>query len=1400
MADVERLIKAGSTLGLAGEELNNWVTTQWAEQEKKRKEEIDMLKMEKEKNWQKQQLVEKELELERLRMERQVTSPSASPASSPREHEDHSSRRSLARSPKLPCFDDKQDQIDSYLLRFERYAAVCGWEKSDWAIHLSALLKGKALEVYTRLQEDEALDYDRCRDALLRRYNLTQDGFLEKFRNSRPEAGERMSQFRTRLQTYLDKWLHLAGKDKTRPEDIMDLFVMEQLINACGNNLVVFLKERKPKTSDDIVELAEKYIDAHGQSGAYSKGSRDTKIAPSRPQASSHSDSRFAGVQCRKCHKFGHIERFCKSAKAVSAVQLGSRPTCNYCGLNNHTEEKCWKKQRKLGEIKQKCSVVSNSESIVAAGYCPCKNTVITAACTGHVISAPKMPIAVGFIDGKEVTVLRDSGCSCVVVRKGLASNQAQRKKVVPINLADGTTINAPVTVAKLDCPFFTGETEVVEMESPLYDVILGNIDGAKCPGIIQQSEALAMETRSSTQKGVKKLLTPSLAGTKITVEGLKEKQAGDPSLEICRKQAQTGEVNHTGKRNNSWYGYEKGVLVRFFQSPTINFGDVFRQVIVPTELRTTVMQLAHDCIMSGHLAARKTTERILHDFYWPGIWKDVGHFCRSCDQCQRSAPKGQTGKVPLSTVPLIDKPFSRIAVDIVGPILPASNRGNRYILTVVDYCTRYPEAVALKSIDTETVAEALVDIFSRTGVPKEMLSDRGTQFTSELMVEVCRLLSVKQLMTTAYHPQCNGLVEKFNSTLKGMLKRLAADRPKDWDRYLNAALFAYREVPQESLGFSPFELLYARPVRGPMTILRELWTEDIADEEVKTTYQYVVDLREKMERVIDVAHENLKIASKRYKKHFDRKAKVRRFEKGDKVLLLLPTKSNKLQLKWQGPFVIIEKSGENNYKVEVGRAHRTYHANMLRKYWDRESTDVHHQQLGVLQCAVAALIDEEEDSEEVQHKRLKINTLNLKQTESYEDVHMGEELKDNQRKELRSMLAEFTDVLSDVPGRTSAYIYDIKLTSSTPVRRKPYPTPQARQAEFNTEVQAMLKAGIIEPSDSPYSSPPIIVKKKDGTNRYCVDFRQINNISIFDAEPMPRLDELFQQIGAECQSISKIDLCKGYWQVPLSDNSKPITAFPTDQGLMQFRVMPFGLQCAPAAFSRLMRKVLKGVPNVKNYIDDIVIHNTTWEEHLISLRAVFTKLREAGLTAKPSKCTLANKHVEFLGHKIGSGVLSSVMDKVEAIKKAKPPQNKTQLRSFIGLASFYRRYVPNFAAITSPLTDLTRKNMPNRIVWGEPQQRAFDKLKSVLTMEPVLQLPNFEKQFIVAVEASDTGLGAILLQEHEGEKRPVSYLSRKLLPREQNYSVVEKECLALVWAVKNLSAYLIGKGIYCGN
>jgi hypothetical protein len=265
------------------------------------------------------------------------------------------------------------------------------------------------------------------------------------------------------------------------------------------------------------------------------------------------------------------------------------------------------------------------------------------------------------------------------------------------------------------------------------------------------------------------------------------------------------------------------------------------------------------------------------------------------------------------------------------------TDRKNRYILTMVDYATRYPEAVALSSIETEKVAEALVDMFSRLGIPEEMLTDCGTQFTSELMSEVSRLLSLKQLTTTPYHPICNGLVEKFNGSLKQMLKRMCHERPKDWDKYLNAVLFAYREVPQESLGFSPFELLYGRTVRGPVTILKELWSGKTDDDEIKTTYQYVLDLQERLEETCRLAQENLAKSSRRYQKYYDRKARARSFKQGNKVLVLLPSKHNKLLLHWKGPFVVEEVVNKLDYRVNMNGKLKTFHANMLNTVREKE-------------------------------------------------------------------------------------------------------------------------------------------------------------------------------------------------------------------------------------------------------------------------------------------------------------------------------------------------------------------------------------------------------------------------------------------------------------------------------
>lgn len=985
--DVEKLIKAGSQLSLKGEALQAWVEAQIkSEAEKKEREaalekerrkeereiEKERIREERERDIERQQRVREEndnlrlqLELEAMRSQR-VTSLTPERQVAPH------------RNFNMQSFDESQDKMDCYLTRFERLATMNGLDRLEWATHLSACLKGKSLEVYTRMDYQDSLDYEMLKRALLKRYNLTDEGFALRFRSSRPDGGERFSQFVTRITGYLNKWIEMTGKDKTNSEDIIDLFVREQLMNTCSKDLTVFLKERRPGTTDEMVELVENYIEAHGIAGAFSKGQSNQnddkgahvhkKQAPINNDPST--DTKL--VSCQRCGRSGHMAQHCKTpAQGTSILR------CDYCRNAGHTVQNCHKKKRDKAQhyVAVAVSVPScekHNEVTLAWGG------TLQSVMAAQAIDLPfsnNMPVAAGTVNGLPVTVLRDSGCSTIIVRKGLVPGKNTIKRIVPVRMVNGTVEEATVTEITLVSPYYSGTIGALEMESPLYDVIIGNIPGAKSPDMAL--EALAVETRGSAKEKIKSLLTPPASGADVTVKTLINNQNNDDTLAYARALAVSGEKRSRTNSQES-FGYESQVLYRYFTHKIKNNGDTVKQLVLPKDLRPTVLRVAHESILAGHLATKKTFDRIVMEFHWPGIYADVKRFVQSCDNCQRSAPKGRTSKVPVTEVPLIQEPFKRIAVDIIGPILPSSERKYKYILTVVDYCTRYPEAVALKNIDTETVAEALVDIFSRIGIPQEILSDRGSQFTSDLMKEICRLLSVKQLMTTPYHPQCNGLVERFNGTLKGMLKRLATDRPKDWDRYINAALFAYREAPQESLGFSPFELLYARPVRGPMTILRELWTNNIEDEEVKTTYQYVVDLREKMEAVIDIAHQNLKSASAKQKAHFDKSAKQRSFQIGDKVLLLLPTKNNKLQLKWQGPFVVIDKKHTNNYKVDLGKTQRTYHINMLKRYFER----VEEEPKGVLACAVAAVVtdncvaDSESSERDVAEYRFTLRSL----------------------------------------------------------------------------------------------------------------------------------------------------------------------------------------------------------------------------------------------------------------------------------------------------------------------------------------------------------------------------------------------------------------------------------------
>eukprot|EP00057_Strongylocentrotus_purpuratus_P000907 XP_001186509.2 PREDICTED: uncharacterized protein LOC754648 [Strongylocentrotus purpuratus] len=1026
---------------------------------------------------------------------------------------------------------------------------------------------------------------------------------------------------------------------------------------------------------------------------------------------------------------------------------------------------------------------------------------VLSAAASG---SSVEMPVSKGIVNGKLVDVLRDSGCTTVIVRQDLVLEEQFTGEQRTCLLIDRTIRTFQVATIELDTPFFTGKAEALCVLTPVYDIVLGNIYGARQPADPDQDwkpkdhQANAVETRAQKRKAGRTrppLQVPDSLNDIVSVDDLIQAQKEDNALDASRKLAESGEKKISKSGNSSYFIVKKDVLYREYIDATPG-SDVLVQVVVPTKFRNQVLKLAHESILGGHFGTKKTRDKILTHFFWPGMHADIVRYCRSCGPCQRTSPKGKVTKVPLGSTPLIDEPFRRVAMDLVGPIEPATSKGNRYILTVVDYATRYPEAVALRRIDAQTVAEALMDIYSRVGIPREVLTDRGSQFTSELMKEVSRLFSIRQMTTTPYHPACNGLVERFNGTLKSMLRKMCEERPKDWGRYLNPLLFAYRESVQESTGFSPFELLFGRAVRGPLAILREMWTGEVDEPDTKTTYQYVLDLKDRLQLTCEVAQQNLSKSAERYRRQYNKKAKERKFEVDDEVLLLLPSDNNKLLMHWKGPFKVVKKIGQMDYRIDKDGKIKTFHANLLKKYYRREES------AGGFDVAGVSVVDDglseecsEGENEDVNHSSRKdiLHLPNLTPTESLKDVQISPHLDDKQREEVNSLLREYEEVLTDMPGLTNLGKHDIKLVHKEPIKSKPYPLPHALRGKVKEEVQKMIDVGIVESSSSPYASPVVMVKKKDGTIRFCCDYRKLNQVTVTDAEPIPDQEGIFAKLS-RAKYFTKIDLTKGYWQVPLTEEAKELTAFVTPDGLYQFRSMPFGLVNAPASFSRIMRALLRGLHGVDNFIDDILIHTVSFEEHLDTLREVFERLRRANLTARPTKCTVGCVSIEFLGHRIGQGELRPVQDKVDAVQGAARPKTKKQLRSFLGLVGYYRRFVPNFAALAVPLTDRTKKGEPLLVKWGDAEEAAFTTLKKKLASEPILHLPDLDLPFILRTDASDHGLGAILLQETEGKKFPIAYASRKLLPREQRYCVMERECLAVVWGVQKFEPYLYGK------
>jgi len=387
--------------------------------------------------------------------------------------------------------------------------------------------------------------------------------------------------------------------------------------------------------------------------------------------------------------------------------------------------------------------------------------------------------------------------------------------------------------------------------------------------------------------------------------------------------------------------------------------------------------------------------------------------------------------------------------------------------------------------------------------------------------------------------------------------------------------------------------------------------------------------------------------------------------------------------------------------------------------------------------------------------------------------------------------------------GRTDLVKHHIDTGDARPIRQPPRRLPISQQADCEKEVQEMQSKGVIEQGQSPWSSPVVLVRKKDGSLRFCVDYRKLNAVTKFDAFPLPRIDETLDALSG-AKWFTTLDLLAGYWQVGLTPEAKLKSAFSTRSGLYLWNVMPFGLCNAPSTFERLMEGILHGLhwQTCLVYLDDIVIFGRSEAELLERTDQVLQKLGQAGLKVKPHKCSFFARETNYLGHIVCADGVKVCPEKVAAVKDWPAPQCVTEMRSFLGTANYYRRFVAGYASIAAPLCALTKKNAPFK--WTNECQAAFQRLKDELISAPVLAFPVPGAKFVLDTDASGNGIGAVLSQlipagknsrgEPVYDEKVLGYASRTLNDSERNYCVTRKEMLAVVWYVRYFRPYLYGR------
>lgn len=1210
------------------------------------------------------------------------------------------------------------------------------------------------------------ISYRELKESILKELKMTSNEYKRLFYTARKNENESWNQFATKLETLYTYYVNSRKVESL--DDLKQLTISDRLKQVMPDDVRGYVIQNEVKEwlkPKDIAQLAENYEESrnrnkhfprkgNGASKSETQNKRELEKPPThfRNEEAGHHD-KHNYVRWGRYGRFHRNERRNEKSGAIRTENEDST-------------------------IPKLIGKVSNG---VNNGLTKRDNAKLVKVMNGNCMLNARID------SGADITVLRGSK-----LQPGIDDPSRGRVK---LEGAFGHVIDADLAYVTLSLQSEDNKGQGIPTLCAITDALTEGVDALITP-----------EAYETLERTLTKEVDYDSEDVEIATAMTEEMQGGMRStsleFEFEDEECVTGNVNFIAlpqeeEVNNNTFSTEQkedatlkeawdqaqlgthGMLVEnglLFHKEEVD-GRSCKQLVLPENRRKEVLRLAHDSACAGHFSQKRTKQRIKASFFWPSLASDVKKYCQSCQTCQMFSKRQTTDRVPIVPLARPNKPFEVIFIDCIGPLDPPSSRGHRYALSIVDLCTRWTEVVLLRTLTAKATCQALLDTFSRFGIPDLICCDQGSNFTSKLTDELLAKIGIKIRFSTPEHPQSNGTVERWNGTFKAMLKHIIHSHNRDWDRYVPCLLWAYREIPHEVTGVSPFELMYGRAPQGPLHILRKSWTGEWTPPLSlnKSAVEYLIQLRRVMAETSEIVNKRVEAAQNAYANRYNLRAREKSFNVDDEVLILNTSEGRKMRPNWAGPAKVIEKKRENSYIVQVpGENPKWVHANNLRPYIAR----AHH---------VGVIFDADRKFGEIPH--VPMNRLNSSLGPEFPGV-----MNANDPSDIFQILQEFRDVFSETPGRCKTGEHKITLIpGAKPTRRYNYKVPLLLREEVERQVEQLLEWDFIYPTESAFSHPVVCVSKKDGSMRMCVDYRQLNEITEADNFPMQNVNELLYDV-AKANFISVLDMTRGYWQVPLHPDSRKLTAFSTPRGLYAWKVMPYGLKNSAATFQRVINEVLKPHRGYAcAYIDDVAIYSQSWDEHLNHIRAVLESIRDVGLVINAKKCKFAQREIKYLGHIVGSGVHSPDPERVKAIKELAAPKTKKELRSALGLFNYYREYVPSYSEIILPLTKLTGRRVPNAIPWNEEAQHAFDFVKRILATIPYLLALDPTKEFHLFTDASEFAIGACLCQEVEGRDRPIAFLSKKLTPSEAKWSTIEREAFAVVWALGRLETWLFG-------